>query len=203
MFNYLKGLLTYKSSLNIVVECVGVGYDVNIPLSTYEKLPSVDSEVKVLIHFSMSDDGIRLFGFHSESERTLFRNLISVSRIGPKIGLSILSGMAVDDIINAVLTDDVRMISTIPGIGKKSAQRLIIELKDKVGKINSVSPSDLQFSPSNDIVSEAQSALITLGYSTKNIMSVINRIRANDSISSSQQLIKLAIKELYSSGKGK
>ncbi len=198
MYNYLKGKLTYKSSLNIVVECRGVGYDVNIPLSTYDKLPEKNSEIKILIHFSMSDDGIRLFGFISESERTMFRELISISRVGPKIGLSILSGMAVDDIIHAIITDNVNMISTIPGIGKKSAQRLIIELKDKVGKISASNSNPSETELPNNMLNEAQDALITLGYSSKNVAKVINQLRNESTYNSSEELIKLAIKKLYS-----
>lgn len=197
MFSYLKGILAHKSNLSIIIDCNGVGYDVNIPLSTYDNLPPKGEMVKVFIHFSMSDEGIRLFGFVSEAERSLFRELISISRIGPKIGLSILSGMTVDDFVQAIVADNTNLISTIPGIGKKSAQRLIIELKDKVGKIKGSSINLNTSEITNNILEEAHNALLTLGYSKNNVAKVINRLRSEKNIQTSEELIKLSIKELY------
>ena len=133
MFSYLKGILSKKEPVTIVIDCNGVGYEVNIPLSTFDKLPDVGNEVKILVHYSFNEvDGARLFGFLTPDEKELFRHLISISKIGPKLGLSILSGLSVEDLIRAVQRGDIGLISTIPGIGKKSAERLIIELKDRV-----------------------------------------------------------------------
>ncbi|MCK4655267.1 MAG: Holliday junction branch migration protein RuvA, partial [Candidatus Cloacimonetes bacterium] len=103
MFSYLKGILSKKDPVTIVIDCNGVGYEVNIPLSTFDKLPDVGNEVKILIHYSFNEvDGARLFGFLTSDEKELFRHLISISKIGPKLGLSILSGLSVEDLIRAV-----------------------------------------------------------------------------------------------------
>ena len=136
MFSYINGILTQKTPVSIVIECGGVGYEIFIPLSTFDNLPEISKQVKLQIHYSFNDiDGVRLFGFFSVEEKELFRYLISISKIGPKIALSILSGLSVEDLIHAIQTGNVDLISTIPGIGKKTAERLNIELKEKVSNI--------------------------------------------------------------------
>jgi len=177
---------------------LGVGYEVNIPLSTYDKLPELEKQVKVHIHYSFSEmDGVRLFGFLTLEEKNLFRNLISISKIGPKLGLAILSGLPVNDLIRAVQAGDVGLLSTIPGIGKKSAERLIIELKDKVG---SVSAEDILVTGSDgqiDIIREAESALTTLGYKQFEVRKAINRLIKDHKFSTSEEVVKATIRTLY------
>src|SRR5690554_1766405 len=125
MFSYLKGKIAEINPLYCVIDCNGVGYEVEISLSTYEKIRRLD-EVKILIHYHKTDDDIRLFGFYTADEKAMFRKLISVSRIGPKIAISMLSSLPISSIINSILTDDYSLLSKVPGIGKKTAQRLII-----------------------------------------------------------------------------
>ncbi len=197
MFSYLKGILAKKSPFSAVVDCSGVGYEINIPLSTFDKLPEIDKTVEIQIHFTMNEsEGIRLFGFWTLEEKEMFRQLVSISKIGPKTAISVLSGISVPDLIRAVQTGDVKLISTVPGIGKKSAERLIIELKDKVGKIvfKDVPIADLE---KMDIVREAESALVTLGYKLYEIRKVLIRLTKENDFDSSEELLKAAIKDLY------
>ena len=197
MFSYLKGILAKKSPFSAVVDCNGVGYEINIPLSTFDKLPEIGKTVEIQIHFTMNEsEGIRLFGFWSLEEKEMFRQLLSISKIGPKTAISVLSGISVPNLIRAVQTGDVKLISTVPGIGKKSAERLIIELKDKVGKITfeDVPIADLE---KMDIVREAESALITLGYKLYEIRKVLTRLTKENDYDSSEDLLKATIKDLY------
>jgi Holliday junction DNA helicase RuvA len=198
MIAYLQGTLQIKEPVMIVIDCTGVGYEVSIPLSTYDKLPEIGKQTKVHIHYSFNEiDGVRLFGFFSLEEKSLFRHLISISKIGPKLALSILSGLPVNDLIRAVQTGDVGLIATIPGIGKKSADRLIIELKDKVGSISAEDILLSDTSISGDILMEAESALITLGYKQFEVRKAINKLTQKEQFSSSEEVVKATIRALY------
>ena len=164
MYSYLKGELSEKYPTTIVVDCNGVGYDLFIPLSTYDKLPEIGKEVKILVHYSFNEsDGVRLFGFYADEEKSLFRQLINISKVGPKLALSVLSGLSVSDLIRAVQIGDVDLITTIHGIGKKSAERLVIELKDKVGDITTISSVSDYPGTDSEIIQDAETALLTLG----------------------------------------
>jgi len=198
MYSYLKGVLSDKFPTNIVVDCNGVGYDLFVPLSTYDKLPQTGSEVKILVHYSFNEsDGVRLFGFYTEEEKQLFRQLINISKVGPKLALSVLSGLSVDDLVRAVQIGDVKLISTIHGIGKKSAERLVIELKDKVGDISTAS-SEGDFSDSDsDMINDAETALLTLGYKRFEIRKIISKLVKEQEYSKSEDITKAAIKALY------
>ncbi len=202
MIAYLKGLLTEKQPTYVFIECAGVGYDVMIPLSTYDKLPPIGNEVKLLIHYSFNEtDGVRLFGFINKTDRDLFRKLISISKIGPKTGLSILSTLHADDLISAINRGDVKLISTCPGIGKKSAERLIIELKDKVSSFISEGYSQIDSSLSSNILQDAEDALLALGYKQADITKVIRKLISNRNFQTSEEIVKTVIKELYKTRK--
>jgi len=197
MISYLKGILAKKTPFSAVVDCNGIGYEINIPLSTFDKLPEIGKTVEIQIHFTMNEsEGIRLFGFWTLEEKEMFRQLLFISKIGPKTAISVLSGISVPNLIRAVQTGDVKLISTVPGIGKKSAERLIIELKDKVGKIafEDVPIADLG---KMDIIREAESALITLGYKLYEIRKVLFRLTKENDFDSSEELLKAVIKDLY------
>lgn len=198
MYSYLKGVLSDKFPTNIVVECNGVGYDLFVPLSTYDKLPQTGQEVKILVHYSFNEsDGVRLFGFYTEEEKQLFRQLINISKVGPKLALSVLSGLSVEDLIRAVQIGDVKLISTIHGIGKKSAERLVIELKDKVGDISTAS-SESDFSDADSVmINDAETALITIGYKRFEIRKIISKLVKEKEYSTSEEITKAAIKALY------
>ena len=198
MIAYLQGLLQKKEPVHTIVECGGVGYEVNIPLSTFDKLPEQGKSVQLHIHYSFNEmDGVRLFGFFTLEEKELFRNLISISKIGPKLALAILSGLPVNDLIHAVQAGDVGLISTIPGIGKKSAERLIIELKDKVGSVASQEILTSGSGSQSSIVLEAESALVTLGYKQFEVRKAINKLMKDNEYTSSEEVVKATIRALY------
>lgn len=166
MFSYLQGKLVTKEPFQIVVDVGGVGYIVNIPLSSYDKIGQVGGPTKVLTHLYVREDILQLFGFATEKERELFQMLITVSGVGPKMAQAILSGMSVDDFKMSVMRGDEEALTTIPGVGKKIAQRLMLELRDKLGKIE---PPEALKLPSFltpevvDRIEESVLALVQLG----------------------------------------
>jgi Holliday junction DNA helicase RuvA len=132
MIAHLRGVLLEKHPNQAVVEAGGVGYDVTIPISTYASLPEAGREVRLHIHTHVREDAIALFGFLSQDEKMLFEKLIGVSGIGPKLGVTVLSGLAVADLIGAIRRGDVERLVRIPGVGKKTAERMILELREKL-----------------------------------------------------------------------
>ena len=198
MISYLKGVLSGKEPVIAIIDCQGVGYEVNIPLSTFDKLPKIGNEVKLLVHYSFNEvDGVRLFGFITSEEKELFKRLIAISKIGPKLALSILSGLSVEDLIHAILMGDVSLLVTIPGIGKKSAERLIIELKDRVGSIHADQLLKEGGIGRSDMIKEAESALLTLGYKQFEIRKVFSALLKEQEFTSSEEIVKAGIKALY------
>ncbi|MBN1949115.1 MAG: Holliday junction branch migration protein RuvA [Candidatus Cloacimonetes bacterium] len=198
MFAYLEGILTRKNPVNVVLDCQGVGYEMAIPLSTHDHLPETGVKVKLYIHYSFNpNDGARLFGFYTELEKNLFRLLISISKIGPKIALAILSGLAADDLISAIQQGNAGLIATIPGIGKKSAERLIIELQDKVTGLSPQEAYSTARTGSSSIIVEAESALLTLGYKTADFKSVLHQLLRDRTFSNAEEVVKAVIQTLY------
>src|SRR5215213_5090400 len=135
MIAYLSGKLLEKSANSVIVDIGGVGYDVSIPLSTFYELGEVGDDVQLRIYTHVREDAIQLFGFSTERERDLYLKLISVQGIGAKSGIAMLSGMNADEIISAIRTDNLAKLTAIPGVGRKTAERLVIELRDKVGEL--------------------------------------------------------------------
>jgi Holliday junction DNA helicase RuvA len=132
MIAHLRGLLLEKHPTQVVVEAGGVGYDVTIPVSTFSQLPNTGVEVRLRIHTHVREDALSLFGFWSAEEKSLFERLISVSGIGPKLAVTVLSGLATPDLLQAIRAGDVARLVRIPGVGKKTAERIVLELRDKV-----------------------------------------------------------------------
>lgn len=155
MIGTLRGRLFSKKPSNIIIDVNGVGYEVNVPISLISSLPKEGEEVFIFVHTYVREDGIILFGFENAQQRGLFKDLIGVSGIGPKIALSILSSMSLGDFLNAIANEEVSLLVKIPGLGKKTAGRLILELKEKLPK--STGTKELGFE-------DALSALINLGY---------------------------------------
>ena len=196
------GTILEQSPLTVVIETGGLGYEVNIPLSTAEKLPNIGKECSLFIHAVYREDSAVLYGFISKNDRDFFRLLVEkVSGIGPKIGISILSRMSVELLQNAIVCSDVSLLSKCPGIGKKTAERLVIELKDKVA------PQDSNYIQSNDSATvtlpndqnysnfkDAVSSLIALGYrpteSDKLIRGAIAKLSASASV---EEIIRKAL----------
>ena len=163
MIARLKGSLASARPDRALVDVGGVGYDVVIPLGTFAALPPVGESVTLLIHTHVREDALQLFGFASEPERRLFEKLISVSGIGPRVALTVLSGLPPAELARAIAAQDTRRLSMIPGIGKKLAERLGVELKDKMGDIGS-SPPAADALPRTSATEDAVGALLNLGY---------------------------------------
>ena len=164
MIAQLKGQLAQKSPVCVVVDVAGVGYLVHTPLSTYYSLPNLGDEVSLKIHTHVREDAIKLFGFLTAEEQQIFEKLISISKVGPKLALTILSGMAPDELVTAVMNHDVARLSTIPGIGKKTAERLTLEMQDKFSDLNFMESRPAASRATNGVMEDALSALINLGY---------------------------------------
>lgn len=166
MITFLNGILVESLPTQVVIDVQGIGYEVLIPLSSYDKLPAPGQNVRLLTHLSVREDAHVLFGFVSEQERDLFRMLINnVSGIGPKMALNVLSGMSVAAFRGAVANGDVKALSQISGIGRKTAERMVVELKDKIGAVGAWEASSAQraLSPEDQRINDAVLALIALG----------------------------------------
>jgi holliday junction DNA helicase RuvA len=165
MISRLRGLLIDKRPPLVVIDCHGVGYEVEVPMTTAWSLPELNAEVTLLTHLVVRDDAHLLFGFATEAERKLFRDLIKVSGIGAKVALAILSGIESDEFVRCVHENNIARLTALPGIGKKTAERLVIEMRDRVAHWTPTSAqAPHQPATSTDAVSDAISGLIALGY---------------------------------------
>jgi Holliday junction DNA helicase RuvA len=162
MIGRIQGILVDKSFPQVIVSCHGVGYEIDVPMSTFYPLPRAGEEVTLLTHLVVREDAHLLFGFLTIAERATFRQLLKISGVGPKVALSVLSGLSVDDLAAAVADGDAGRLTRIPGIGKKTAERLVLELRDKLPKVASVQRADGR-AASGEVVS----ALLALGYNDR------------------------------------
>ncbi|MDE0771402.1 MAG: Holliday junction branch migration protein RuvA [Salibacteraceae bacterium] len=194
MIEFLNGRLIEKNPAYAVIDCNGVGYYVNISLQTFEKMGATES-CKLFIHMVVREDAHSLFGFSEPQERQLFRNLISVSGIGPNTARIILSSYKSEDIFSAIATENIDLLKSIKGIGAKTAQRIVIDLKDKVAKdLPQLEISSLQ---DNTTKEEALSALAVLGFDRNRSAKVMQKIYSgNSSELSVEQVIKEALRQL-------
>jgi Holliday junction DNA helicase RuvA len=194
MIEYIKGTLAELNPTEAIVENNGIGYSTLISLQTYEEIHG-KSEVKLYIHHYLREDEELYYGFATKDERHLFRLLISVSGIGAATARMMLSSMSSDEITNAIQTENINKIKSIKGIGLKSAQILIIELKDKVGKISGETPT-LPGLASNTAMEEATTALVMLGFAKPNVNKVLSAIVKEKPDMSLEEMIKIALKKL-------
>lgn len=193
MIAYLKGRLAEKSPTHVVIDCQGVGYFLHISLHTYEQLP-LDENIKIYTFLQVREDAHTLFGFMQVSEREIFKKLISVSGIGASTARTMLSSLTPQEVVEAITREDVDVIKSVKGIGTKTAQRVIIDLKDKLG--DHLEQAQISMPQGNSAKQEALSALETLGYSAKQSEKVVQRILKETPESTVQQIIKLALKNL-------
>jgi Holliday junction DNA helicase RuvA len=199
MIAFLTGRLAFKAPTHLTLDVQGVGYEVHIPLSTYYVLPNLDEIAALNIHTHLREDAIQLFGFLSQSEKESFLLLTSVSGIGPKLALSVLSSLSVTDLVQAIQAEDVEKLATVPGIGKKSAGRIALELKDKVGKIQGVqSRTTAADTPELEgPFDDALSALVNLGYRAQDAKEALKRVIKDTTGSLAlKELIRKGLKEL-------
>ncbi|EGG99343.1 Holliday junction DNA helicase RuvA [gamma proteobacterium IMCC2047] len=196
MIGRIKGVLIEKSPPDICVDVQGVGYELQVPMNTFYRLPDVDHPVSLYTHFVVREDAQLLYGFYEARERELFRAVIKINGVGPKLGLAILSGIEASDFVRVVHNNDVAALTKVPGIGKKTAERLVIEMRDKL-KDWPEAPGDLQASLNSaaaDGTDEAVSALLALGYKPKDAEKAIKSIAVEGM--SSQELIRQALKSM-------
>ncbi|MCN4144907.1 MAG: Holliday junction branch migration protein RuvA [Thiohalomonas sp.] len=200
MIGRLSGTLIEKQPPLLMIDVHSVGYEVQAPMSTFYQLPELDQPVVLLIHMVVREDAQLLYAFHSESERFLFKSLIKVNSVGPKLALTILSGISVSEFVQVVKNNDESGLVRLAGIGKKTAQRLIVEMKDRLDgwqgngalEQDKTSTGSDNLNSEQDIIKEATSALIALGYKPVEGSKMISKLDKQDQ--SSQSLIKKALK---------
>jgi len=200
MIGRLSGTLIQKQPPLLMIDVHGVGYEVQAPMSTFYQLPELDQPVVLLIHMVVREDAQLLYGFYSEAERFLFKSLIKVNGVGPKLAVTILSGISAGEFVQVVKNNDESGLIKLPGIGKKTAQRLIIEMKDRLkdwpgdglAEQDKDSLDSVNSNSEQDIVKEATSALIALGYKPVEADKMLSQLDKQDQ--SSQSLIKQALK---------
>jgi Holliday junction DNA helicase RuvA len=193
MIAHIQGKLVEKNPTNVVIDCGGVGYDINISLHTYSLLPFTD-HVKLFTHVQIKEDAHTLFGFVEKSEREIFKMLLSVSGIGASIARTMLSSIAPREIIQAIATSDLPKIQSIKGIGSKTAQRVILDLKDKVLKLYDI--DEVSLTQNNTNRDEALSALEVLGFIRRTSERVVEKIIRDNPDATVETIIKQALKNL-------
>jgi Holliday junction DNA helicase RuvA len=190
MIGRISGVLLEKNPPQLLVDCQGVGYEVDVPMSTFYNLPALGEKVALLTHLAIREDAHVLFGFGSAEERTTFRQLIKISGVGARTALSILSGMSVADLAQAVTLQESGRLTKVPGIGKKTAERLLLELKGKLGAdLGSAAGAAAVSDSSSDVLN----ALLALGYSDKEALLAMKALPPGTGVSEG---IKLALKSL-------
>ncbi|MEN9385089.1 MAG: Holliday junction ATP-dependent helicase RuvA [Pseudomonadota bacterium] len=189
MIGKLTGTLLEKNPPQLLIDCHGVGYEVDVPMSTFYNLPATGEKVALLTHFVVREDAQILYGFGSATEREAFRQLIKISGVGPRTALGILSGMSVADLAQAVTAQEAGRLTKVPGIGKKTAERLLLELKGKMGADLGPLAGPARTDAHNDI----QQALLALGYNDKEAAAALKALPADVGVSDG---IKLALKAL-------
>jgi len=194
MISHLRGKLVEKNPTDITVECNGVGYFLNISLNTYSQLPA-EENIFIYVYLQVREDAHTLFGFMHKSEREIFKKLISVSGIGASTARTMLSSLTPLQVVEAITQEEVAIIQSVKGIGAKTAQRVIIDLKDKLSEF-SEDVNEIVKSSRNTHKEEALSALETLGYTRKQSEKVVSRIIKNDAEASVETIIKFALKNL-------
>ena len=193
MISHIQGRLVEKNPTDVVIECNGVGYLINISLHTFSSLPASE-QVKLFTHLIVREDAHILYGFSSVAEREIFRLLISVSGVGASTARTMLSSLAPEQIVDAIAGNDTATIQSVKGIGTKTAQRVILDLKDKILKIYGLSSNSIESSNTNKI--EALSALETLGFARKQAEKVCDSLVKENPQASVETIIKLALKKL-------
>ena len=190
----LAGKLLDKQAPCALIDVNGVGYEINVSLMTFVDLPSLGSDVEMHTHLVVREDSHTLYGFLTVHERSLFKDLIKVNGVGPKMALGMLSGMTVDEFARAILNRDVSSLVKLPGVGKKTAERLVIEMKDAIDGVGLSGASENTITKS-DIRLEAESGLLSLGYKAQDITKILNNLDYRNA-SSSEDIIKMALQSI-------
>ena len=204
MIAHLSGTLLSKQATSVIVDVSGVGYEVNIPLSTFYDLEDTGSKVQLRIYTHVKEDALQLYGFKTARERELFINFISVSGIGPKLGIALLSGMSADELIASIKTNNLARLTLIPGVGKKTAERLIVDLREKMAALSTAqleeeSPRQpAEMSSADNVRSEALSGLMNLGYQRSAAEKAIDSALSDGGDISVESVLKRSLRKLGS-----
>lgn len=199
MIGLLRGIIREKQPPQLTLDVNGIGYEIDAPMGTFYHLPEVGKEVTLYTHFIAREDGQYLFGFYSKEERSLFRTLLKVNGVGPRLALTILSSIEPNDFVRAVMNNDTESLVRLPGVGKKTAERLIIEMRDKVSAWTPAAMPPELFAENktgtrNQISSDAISALISLGYKPQEASKAVSKV--DDGKLTSEEIIRNALKEM-------
>jgi Holliday junction DNA helicase RuvA len=199
MIGQLRGVILEKQPPQLLLEVNGVGYEVDAPMSTFYRLPDVGQMVLLHTHFVVREDAHHLYGFYSREERSLFRTLLKVNGVGPKLALTILSGIDTKEFVQAILNNDTANLVRLPGVGKKTAERLIVEMRDKFNGWQETLPNpidnhDLKKPMTNQAIQDAISALIALGYKPQEASRAISKIEEKNL--NSEEMIRRALREM-------
>ncbi len=200
MIGRIRGTLVHKQPPDILVEVGGVGYEIQVPMTTLFQLPPLGGEVSLVTHFVVREDAQLLYGFIDERDRRLFRQLIKVSGVGPKLALTILSGMDSGSFARCVQRDDISSLVALPGVGKKTAERLLVEMRDRLkdwfgpaGAVGGLAAGGEALAPVANMAADAEGALVALGYKPQEASRMVVAVN-DDSVTSSEDLIRRALK---------
>jgi holliday junction DNA helicase RuvA len=195
MIGFLRGRLTAKHPPQLVIDVGGVGYEIEAPMSTFYTLPAAGAELSLFTHLVVREDAHILFGFGTERERRLFRELLKVSNVGPKLALALLSGMSVDNFMLCIESQDADSLVRIPGVGRKTAERLLIEMKDRLKSFGDIAALTGSAQAANDgapvAQAEAFSALVALGYKPPEVIRLLKAVDA--SVQTTEEIIRRAL----------
>ncbi len=207
MIGRIRGILAEKQAPDVLIDVNGLAYEVQVPMSTIYQLPAVGQEVMLHTHLVVREDAQLLYGFYTLQERRMFRSLIKVSGVGPKMALAILSGMAVEEFVRTVRVNDIAGLTRMPGVGRKTAERLIVEMKDRLEEWGDDIASPEYNAPAADekpserqLSQEAEAALVALGYKPTEATRIIAKaIKVDPTISTSDELIRQALRSMAQS----
>jgi Holliday junction DNA helicase RuvA len=200
MIGQIRGTILEKQPPQLLIEVHGIGYEIDAPMSTFYQLPEVGQEVILLTHFVVREDAHHLYGFYTRDERLLFRTLLKVNGVGPRLALTILSSIAADEFVRCVLNNDTASLVRLPGVGKKTAERLVIEMRDKLSDwhqspvVEGATLAAQQNHPRHQILQDAIAALIALGFKQQEANRTVTKI--DDGAANSEALIRLALREM-------
>jgi Holliday junction DNA helicase RuvA len=193
VIGFIRGKLVIKAPPHLTVDVGGVGYDIEAPMSTFYTLPALGSEVRLLTHLVVREDAHILYGFGTQEERALFRNLLKVSQIGPKIALAILSGVSVEGFASLVKLQDTAALTKIPGVGRKTAERVLMEMRDRLDALAAAAPGapGVNGAPGNAAEGEAWTALVALGYKPAEVTQMLKPFAGSGG--TTEELIRRAL----------
>jgi Holliday junction DNA helicase RuvA len=196
MIGSLHGRLSHKQPPQIIVDCGGVGYELETPMSTFLELPGLGADIRLFTHLQVREDAQTLYGFSTEAEKRLFRALLKVSGVGAKMALSVLSAMSVGDFARCVQHEDTAMLTRIPGVGKKTAERLIIEMRDRIDPSPAAPPTATSAALAGDARGEAYDALVSLGYKPAEVKRLLAAMQTDEL--TAEDIIRQALRKAVS-----